>query len=205
MKLHLGCGRRRLLGYINVDIDQHHEPDLVADVFKLDAGTKRISQNEFLRVAFDSESADVIYACHVLEHAGRHEYKAVLKRWHEVLKPGGTLRLSVPDLKAVFRDYVNVDHDGFYDDEPMETYLGFLYGGQRTEHDYHKMGWDEASLTRDLIEAGFKDVRRYDRDKTEHADVDDASACYLPHIKDCKDMAEYRQGRLLSLNVEASK
>ena len=198
MKLHLGCGRRRLLGYINVDIDQHHEPDLVADVFKLDAGTKRISQNEFLRVAFDSESADIIYACHVLEHAGRHEYKAALKRWHEVLKPGGTLRLSVPDLGKVFEHYSDYLPE-------MDKFLGFLYGGQKTEHDYHKMGWDEASLTRDLIEAGFKDVRRYDRDKTEHADVDDASACYLPHIKDCKDMAEYRQGRLLSLNVEASK
>ena len=201
MKLHLGCGRRRLLGYINVDIDQHHEPDLVADVFKLDAGTKRISQNEFLRVAFDSESADIIYACHVLEHAGRHEYKAVLKRWHEVLKPGGTLRLSVPDLGKCFDEYCATSHR----DDAMTKFLGFLYGGQRTEHDYHKMGCDEASLTRDLIEAGFKDVRRYDRDKTEHADVDDASACYLPHIKDCKDMAEYRQGRLLSLNVEASK
>ena len=198
MRLHLGCGKRKIPGYTNVDIDQHHEPDLVADVFKLDAGTKRISQNEFLRVAFDSESADVIYACHVLEHAGRHEYKAALKRWHEVLKPGGTLRLSVPDLGKVFEHYSDYLPE-------MDKFLGFLYGGQKTEHDYHKMGWDEASLTRDLIEAGFKDVRRYDRDKTEHADVDDASACYLPHIKDCKDMAEYRQGRLLSLNVEASK
>ena len=67
------------------------------------------------------------------------------------------------------------------------------------------MGWDEASLTSDLLEAGFKDIHCYDRDRTEHADVDDASACYLPHIKDCKDMAEYKRGMLLSLNVECIK
>ena len=190
LKLHLGCGKRRILPFpewINIDIDWLVRPDLVDDVFKLDRFLKH-----------GHSSVDVVYACHVLEHAGRHEYKAVLKRWHEVLKPGGTLRLSVPDLGKVFEHYSDYLPE-------MDKFLGFLYGGQKTEHDYHKMGWDEASLTRDLHEAGFKDVRRYDRDKTEHADVDDASACYLPHIKDCKDMAEYRQGRLLSLNVEASK
>jgi predicted SAM-dependent methyltransferase len=158
------------------------------------------------------ESVDVIYACHVLEHAGRHEYRAVLRRWHEVLKLGGTLRLSVPDLGWVFATHMRLSwgesETGELQIRPahkLDEFLGFLYGGQRTPLDYHKMGWDEASLTCDLLEAGFKDIRRYDRDKTEHADVDDASACYLPHIRDCKDMVEYRKGRLLSLNVECTK
>lgn len=175
MKLHLGSGKRRIPGFINVDIDPANEPDVVADCRRLPT--------------FDYDSANVIYACHVLEHVGRHEIHGTLLRWKEVLKPGGVLRLAVPDLGEVMYRY-SVD-------ENLTELLGFLYGGQRNEHDYHKMGWDFRSLKADLEDVGFKDVRRYDRDKTEHADVDDYSASYLPHMD--------RNGQLMSLNVEARK
>lgn len=195
MNLHLGCGKRRinLSGWVNVDIDPENEPDVVADCF-LPVGNEL---DEY-------KGAEVLYACHILEHCGRHEYKAVLKRWYDLLSPGGTLRLAVPDLEAVFDRHL--EHSASLQHGSCLTeLLGFLYGGQRNEHDYHKMGWDEATLTRDLLAAGFREVRRYDRDKTEHADVDDLSACYLPHIRDCKSMEEYKRGTLMSLNLEAVK
>ena len=186
MKLHLGSGKRKIPGWINVDIDPANEPDRVDDIFA-----------PFLST-WPAGTVEVIYACHVLEHAGRHLYKEVLAYWHGLLKPGGILRLSVPDLGAVFERH----QEG---KSKVSELLGFLYGGQRNEYDYHKMGWDYKSLKADLLEAGFKDVRRYDRWATEHADVDDYSASYLPKLQDCKGMEEYRQGQLLSLNVEASK
>jgi len=187
MKMHLGCGKRKIAGWTNIDVDQENKPDIVADCLC----------KFFWSLSDHYEPIEAIYACHVLEHCGRHEYKAVLKRWHDLLKPGGILRLSVPDIKAVFGQY--------WKTESLDGLLGFLYGGQRNEHDHHKMGWDEVTLRRDLLEAGFKDVRRYDRDKTEHADVDDYSASYLPKLSECKSMEEYRKGTLMSLNVEATK
>ena len=198
MKLHLGSGKRRILGWINVDIDPANEPDVVADCFT--GATSLRYDCDWMH----SESADVVYACHVLEHVGRHQYKKALEFWHDLLKPGGILRLSVPDLEAVFAYYI-ADLERLGTGSKLNELLGFLYGGQRNEHDCHKMGWDEATLTRDLLEAGFKDVRRYDRDKTEHAGVDDYSASYLPKLSQCKSMGEYRKGTLLSLNIEATK
>ena len=203
MKLHLGAGKRRinLPGWINVDIDPANEPDVVANAHELFwTGSwlgSRMPQNGQGCVAdLGYEQPEAIYACHLLEHFNRHSYKDVLRNWFAVLKPGGILRLSVPDLEAVFIRYGWRDavEKGI---SKLPELLGFLYGGQRNEHDCHKMGWDFATLKRDLEEAGFKDVHRYDRDKTEHADVDDYSAAYLPHMD--------RTGQLMSLNVEAVK
>ena len=75
MKLHLGCGLKKIEGYVNIDIRPDVNPDIIDDIYKLN----KIPNN----------SVDVIYACHVLEHFGRHEYLNVLKRWFEILKEGG--------------------------------------------------------------------------------------------------------------------
>ena len=69
MKLHLGCGSRHLEGFINVDINSE-AADIHFDIRSL---------------PFKDGSVDEIYACHVLEHFGRNEFKAVLNEWVRVL------------------------------------------------------------------------------------------------------------------------
>ena len=91
-KLHLGCFHKKIHGFTNVDIREDVQPDLVDDVFKLEN--------------VENESVDLIYACHVLEHASRQEASEAMKRWFSVLKKGGILRLAVPDLQAVFEHYI---------------------------------------------------------------------------------------------------
>ena len=91
MKLHLGCYGKKIEGFVNVDIREEVKPDLVDNVFEL----KKVENN----------SAELIYASHVLEHADYIESEAALKRWHQVLKSGGVLRLSVPDMEAHFAHY----------------------------------------------------------------------------------------------------
>ena len=88
MKLHLGCGTKIIDGYVNVDIRQELNCDIVDDIKTL--------------TTFQNNVAEEIYACHVLEHFSRHEYKEVLTRWFEVLKKGGILKISVPNLEKVF-------------------------------------------------------------------------------------------------------
>lgn len=184
MKLHLGCYQKKIHGYVNVDIRPEVQPDLVDDVFTLE------------RV--QSESADVIYACHVLEHATRQVALQALSRWHQVLKSGGTLRLAVPDMRAVCEYYVN--HGD------LKELSAFFWGSQKHEHDIHYTGWDFETLQQDLVAIGFENIRRYDWRETEHFYVDDYSQCYMPRMsyKTRRPDGEIA-GTLLSLNVEAKK
>ena len=63
---------------------------------------------------------------------------------------------------------------------------------------YHKTIYNFASLEKLLIKSGFKDVKRYDWQKTIHKDYDDHSQAYFPHM-------DKHNGILISLNVEAIK
>lgn len=177
VKLHLGCGDKLLDGFVNVDIRGELGCDVIDDISKLDK--------------FGDGESDLIYVCHVLEHFGRFEYKSVLKRFKDVLKSGGTLRISVPDLERVNEMYSSGEYT-------LKELTGFLYGGQTYPENYHYIGFDYKTLSEDLIELGFRDVKRWDWRETEHSHIDDFSQAYLPHMD--KD-----NGTLMSLNIEATK
>ena len=177
VKLHLGCGPRFIPGFVHVDVQPYPHIDLVSDVARLD------------RIA--DASVDLIYASHVLEHFGRWEFRAVLTEWRRVLKPGGVLRLAVPDFAACAKLYYE---NGLADG--LNGLMGLICGGQRDAHDFHRMVFDEAFLTHELVGLGFRQVRRWDWRQTEHADIDDYSQSYLPHL-------DKSRGSLMSLNLEA--
>jgi predicted SAM-dependent methyltransferase len=180
MKLHLGCGKKHLNGFYHIDALPYEHVDYVGRVDQL---PPHIGDN----------SVELIYACHVLEHFGRHEYKNVLAEWFRVLTPNGVLRLAVPDFEAAAKIYVGGELSGGIDDV-----MGLCVGGQRDEYDFHKMIFDEALLARVLGEIGFLQVRRWNWRTTEHADMDDYSQSYLPHM-------DKEHGALMSLNLEAVK
>tara|TARA_R110000823_G_scaffold303100_1_gene424411 strand:- start:1295 stop:1864 length:570 start_codon:yes stop_codon:yes gene_type:complete len=182
IKLNLGCGNRKMHGFINVDAREDVKPDFVADVTKI---------NE------QFNGVDLIYACHVLEHFPLKPstfqptpYKEVLKNWFSTLKDGGVLRLAIPDIDAACRYYV--------DTGDLDILYAFFYGGQKYDFDFHYHCWNFETLKRDLLEVGFKEVNLYDWSKTEHFYVDDYSQAYLPHM-------DKKNGKLMSLNVEAIK
>lgn len=178
MKLHLGCGRRYIPGFVHVDLLRAPHIDIVGPVEKL---------------PFAESTVSLIYASHVLEHFGRNEYKHVLTEWFRVLKPGGILRLAVPDFGACASIYYE---SGLVDG--LSGLVGLIVGGQRDSNDFHKMIFDEPFLRQELLATGFCEVRRWDWRTTEHASVDDYSQAYIPHLR--KD-----DGRLMSLNLEAVK
>lgn len=178
IKLHLGCGDRYIPGFVHIDIIDAEHIDHCCPVDHLD---------------FADNSVGLIYASHVLEHFGRFEVDAVLKEWFRVLEPGGILRLSVPDFVAVVEMY---ESEGLQDG--MSGLVGLICGGQRNPYDFHKIIFDEPFLTTLLRRAGFRECRRWDWRKTEHAHIDDFSQAYLPH----KDK---EHGRHMSLNLEAVK
>lgn len=178
-KLHLGCGKRFIPGFVHVDVIAQPHVDVVADARDL----------AFL----PDNTLDLLYACHLLEHFDRHEYRGVLREWHRVMKPGGVLRLSVPDFAACAALYYE---QGLVDG--LTGLIGLVSGGQRDAFDYHKMVYDETLLTTELRGAGFSGVRPWDWRLTEHAAIDDFSQAYLPHM-------DKVNGRHMSLNLEGIK
>ncbi len=54
---------------------------------------------------FPSNSADMIYASHVIEHLPRSQVISTFKEWHRVLKPGGFLRFGVPHFDRLIEIY----------------------------------------------------------------------------------------------------
>jgi len=178
VKLHLGCGPKNIPGFIHVDVIDddhiHHRCSVCA-------------------LPYDDDKVDLIYASHVLEHFGRWEMHNVLREWYRVLAPGGVLRLAVPDFCACAKIYYE---EGLKDG--LSGVIGLICGGQRNEYDYHKMIFDERFLTGELLAVGFREVRRWDWRLTEHADIDDYSQSYIPHM-------DKKHGTLMSLNLEAVK
>jgi predicted SAM-dependent methyltransferase len=172
-KLHLGCGTKHLENYINIDI--RYLP-----------GVDEVNNIRFLR-NYKENSVDEIYACHVLEHFSRWEYKEVLKRWFEILKPRGQLRLAVPNFHSICQYYIKTSD--------LKPIMGLLYGGQDYDENYHYVTFDTLSLTKDLTDIGFSDVENWD---CESYEGDDFSKAYLPH----KDK---ENGILMSLNLLATK
>ena len=130
-KIHLGCGVKHLPGWFHVDALNYDHVDHVG----------RVEDLSFI----PDNSVKLIYACHVLEHFGRHTYKDALAEWCRVLAPGGVLRLAVPDFGAAAKLYMSgVLPRG------IEDVRGLVSGGQRDEYDFHGMIFEEASLSEAL-------------------------------------------------------
>jgi predicted SAM-dependent methyltransferase len=90
-KLHLGCGTVTPSGWVNSDVRPGAGVDLVADLIK--------------GLPVKDESFDAVVSIHALCELGVWDQVPVLKEIHRVLKPGGVLRLSLPDLDVNIKQY----------------------------------------------------------------------------------------------------
>ena len=176
IKLHIGCGKRNF-GEHWVHIDG-------GDF----AHVKYHDTTYFL-----DNSVDLIYSSHLLAYFDRSEVLDLLAEWRRVLKPNGILRLATPDFEAIAKLYLEEHYS-------LASFLGPLYGrmGMNEKQIYHKTCYDFKSLLSILMISKFRDVKRYDWRKTEHAMHDDHSKAYLPHL-------DFENGTLISLNIEAIK
>lgn len=58
-------------------------------------------------IPFPSDTFDVVYHSHFFEHLPRHAAKAFLAECQRVLKPGGVLRIVLPDLETIVLMYIH--------------------------------------------------------------------------------------------------
>lgn len=102
-------------------------------------------------------TVDHVFNSECLEHFPWSETKNVLFDWVRLLKPGGTIRIEVPDfLQACQQVLVN-------DSEEMDFAIQqIIFGGQINQWDFHYAGLTPRILTRHLQELGVDvvDVKR---------------------------------------------
>lgn len=135
IRLNLGAGRSPMPGYDNLD---------------LKTGT------EIGALPHEDGSVDEIRASHVLEHESYHRTKAILAHWYAKLKPGGIVKIAVPNL-----EYVIDAMEKGATDEPLE---GYIMGGQTDEHDQHRSFYTYNKLEVLLRCAGFECVVPWESD-----------------------------------------
>ena len=172
MKLHIG-GKEVHPDWKIFDIEQRPEVDYIGDAGDL-------SQ-------FEDESIEIIYVSHVLEHfyhSLHNEMIFTLAEWHRVLKQGGQLMISVPDLQTLCWLYSRPDLEV----EPRLHIMRMIFGGQVNQYDVHKAGLDYEILRLYLAQVGFSQCQRVPT---------------FDLFNDCSSLQF--MGNLISLNVIAIK
>lgn len=130
LRLHLGCGKNRLQGFINIDLNPSSATDLATDIRKL---------------PFPSGSTSRIECYHAFEHISFPMVGEYLREWLRVLQPGGELVLELPDFDAGVREYLAGNEERLYS----------IYGRQRFPGDAHQWGYNPRRLTLLLEQNGF--------------------------------------------------
>jgi predicted SAM-dependent methyltransferase len=103
------------------------------------------------------DSCSEVYASHVFEHLGYdHELPVALTHVYRILKPGGRLRVSVPDLEILCRLFLHPSLDG----DARWNVMRMMFGGRTTEQDVHQSGLTLEFMTAFLSELGFRDIKR---------------------------------------------
>ena len=140
---------------------------------------------------FPDGFSPAIYGSHVLEHVYFVEAKRLLAECFRVLEPGGILRLVVPDLRAIVREYLG--ETPFPDSAESSTRPADrvnerlamrppapprgnpLYRAYSAAKDLHSHKWmyDADSLAGHLRAAGFVDVREMGYNESRIAGIDE--------------------------------
>ena len=143
-RLNWGCGKRGEPGWINSDQKAGLGIDISCDI------------REGLPI--DTGSIDYVFSNHALPEVPYNDLLPVIQELRRVIKPGGVLRLSLPDLMKGIEAYQRGDKEYFLiPDEDAES-IGAKLIVQLIWYGYTRTLFTE-DFARELMEkAGFKDV-----------------------------------------------
>ena len=141
-RLHLGCGGNVMNDWTNIDL----EPQPGAFGWNLTDA-----------LPLPASSIQYIFAEHFIEHISWAEGQKLLRECRRVLKPGGALRLSTPDLAFILKQYGVGRIDEWSDlSWLLETPCAMVNEGLRLWG--HQYVYDRHDLHRALTMAGFAKV-----------------------------------------------
>lgn len=150
--LNIGSGQRRFestgsMTWVNVDCVSR-PPDQVPD-FVCDVGREKLPYfGQANSNPKNGDYVDVIVLHQVYEHFGLGEGHGLIRECHRVLKPGGSLIITIPDMKALAHRWLLGQ---------ISEYIYFVnvYGAyQGEEGDRHKFGYTYEGLLADFQNVG---------------------------------------------------
>lgn len=147
--------------FLNVDIVDLPQVDCVFDVRK--------------RFPIDDGMIAEIFSAATLEHFREQDNRHILREFFRILQPGGTLRISTPDLEAIAK--------GILENEDISIINQHLFGkykgGATEDYDLHRWMYPAQKMMEVLEDIGFTDVEQVSNTTGLH----DQRYNYLIHAK----------------------
>jgi predicted SAM-dependent methyltransferase len=204
-KLHLGSGNNTPSSWINIDgswnaklakhpyiknlfVKLHLLPPEMLDI----PWSKEILIHDLTKpLPFPSNSVDVIYSAHTLEHLYHSDAAQLLGECFRVLKSDGIIRIIVPDLEAIISEYMGLINIGSSQKKnnrhhkankllhkmimttpnpPAGNFLIKFYNYYKN-YNTHKWMYDQESLHDLLASLGFDKVSRKNYLKSKIANI----------------------------------
>ncbi len=147
LKVNVGCGNEPFPGWINLDLDPATPADILWDLTD--------------GLLFPDDSCAFIYSEHFLEHIPVQQGVRFLSECRRSLQPGGIVRIGVPCVQDVVRQY----YENIWPKQPWLEKYGYSWIKTRAEcinisfRDWaHQWLYDLEELDRRLREAGFSRI-----------------------------------------------
>ncbi len=166
-RLHAGCGNVFLPGWLNITYEPREEYGCIKEV----KGAWVLNYNLLKPWPVGKDSIRFIAASHFIEHLDLNDGIRFLKESFRVMKDGGAIRLSCPDLELYARNYVQ-GNKNFFEHKLIREWCTFqqaqtpgeiLAAKAYDSGGSHKWFYDYDSLKHILESAGFRHVRRCQR------------------------------------------
>jgi predicted SAM-dependent methyltransferase len=139
-RLNWGCGNWRPPGWINSDIKEGPGVDIVGNILN--------------GLPIETDSIEYVVGIHSLPELNYQELVPALEELRRVLKPGGVLRLALPDIDRGFDAYRRRDSEYFLIPDEDAKSLGAKFVTQMLWYGYSKL-----IFTRDFIEEMLSKAR----------------------------------------------
>ena len=155
IQIEFGCGADpRQLGYKTCDI---------RDLPGVDYVCSAIDIADYC----EHNTVSNIFSRHMFEHLSFHDGELHLDACMKILKPGGEIRMMMPNIEFHVRQWLSRDPAAI-----KHARAGF-WGWQREveegqDWDIHKSGYDTLTLTQLLTDKGFTNVKAHSKPTGKH-------------------------------------
>jgi len=143
IRLNIGAGDTQIPGFTPIDAKFGH------DATKLD---------------YPDASVDEVYSSHCLEHIHHSKTQLVIREWCRVLKPGGRIRIAIPNFDAVIKNV-------YRDPETFTTaYVSaWLHGTHDVDTDRHQAFILKTDLEMLLRSNGIEEIGEWEGEYEDQA------------------------------------
>lgn len=175
-RLHVGCGNIWVKDWLNLTYEKREKYGKLKTI----DGVLWLNYNVVKQLPFDSGSIQYLAGSHFIEHLDLNEGIEFFKEAFRVMKKGGMIHMSCPDLGIYVKNYVN-RNEAFFEDALIKRACTFknakTFGEIFIAKAYdsggaHRWFYDFDSLCHVLETAGFCEVKKIGRTQGRIPDIE---------------------------------